>query len=305
MEIDKKTKKSELIKMIKEYEKRNEVDKMATKQELEEKLQKSVEQNEQLMEKLKEQKPIATEDLDNEKLCNVLLLHKINDFRKKVRERKFTYDEVMPNNLGGKDYYSIDQFYNAVQDCATEVGLDFSFEVTSILAFDKDLVKPSGSSPKHVATVETIATLTDIDTGKEKTYSMIAQGSDTIDKAVTSASSIAFRNWFYKNFTPKEMKEEELDDTPEEQSKLKVPVYIPENKKEEIKKEMVQQVQHEDSDDEDIKAICENIMKIKEKTNNPDYGKPTLQRLMSGSLSSADIMEIDLKIKNKMESVGL
>ena len=101
------------------------------------------------------------------------------------------------------------------------------------------------------------------------------------------------------------MTEEELDDTPEEQSKPKVPVYIPESKKEEIKKEVVQQVQHEDSDDEDIKAICENIMKIKEKTNNPDYGKPTLQRLMSGSLSSADIMEIDLKIKNKMESVGL
>lgn len=305
LEIDKKTKKSELIKIIKEYEKRNEVDKMATKQELEEKLQKSVEQNEQLMEKLKEQKSITANDINDEKLCNVSLLHKINEFRKKIRERKFTYDEVMPNNLGGKDYYSIDQFYNAVQDCAIEVGLDFTFNVTNVISFDKELVKPSGSSPKHVATVETKAILTDIDTGKERVYTMIAQGSDTIDKAVTSASSIAFRNWFYKNFTPKEMKEEDLDDTPEEQSKPKVPVYIPESKKEEIKKEVVQQVQHEDSDDEDIKAICENIMKIKEKTNNPDYGKPTLQRLMSGSLSSADIMEIDLKIKNKMESVGL
>lgn len=305
LEIDKKTKKSELIKIIKEYEKRNEVDKMATKQELEEKLQKSVEQNEQLMEKLKEQKPITKEELNDETLCNISLLHKINEFRKKIRERKFTYDEVMPNNLGGKDYYSIDQFYNAVQDCAIEVGLDFTFNVTNVIAFDKELVKPSGSSPKHVATVETKAILTDINTGKEKVYTMIAQGSDTIDKAVTSASSIAFRNWFYKNFTPKEMKEEDLDDTPEEQSKPKVPVYIPESKKEEIKKEVVQQVQHEDSDDEDIKAICENIMKIKEKTNNPDYGKPTLQRLMSGSLSSVDIMEIDLKIKNKMESVGL
>lgn len=305
LEIDKKTKKADLIKIIKEYEKRNEVDKMATKQELEEKLQKSVEQNEQLMEKLKEQKPITADEINDEKLCNVRLLHKINAFRKKIRERKFTYDEVMPDNLGGKDYYSIDQFYNAVQDCAIEVGLDFTFNVTNVMAFDKELVKPSGSSPKHVATVETKAILTDIDTGKEKVYTMIAQGSDTIDKAVTSASSIAFRNWFYKNFTPKEMKEEELDDTPEEQSKPKVPVYIPESKKEEIKKEVVQQVQHEDSDDEDIKAICENIMKIKEKTNNPDYGKSTLQRLMSGALSSADIMEIDLKIKNKMESVGL
>lgn len=303
LEIDKKTKKSELIKIIKEYEKRNEVDKMATKQELEEKLQKSVEQNEQLMEKLKEQKPITKEELNDEKLCNISLLHKINEFRKKIRERKFTYDEVMPNNLGGKDYYSIDQFYNAVQDCAIEVGLDFTFNVTNVIAFDKELVKPSGSSPKHVATVETKAILTDIDTGKEKVYTMIAQGSDTIDKAVTSASSIAFRNWFYKNFTPKEMKEEELDDTPEEQSKPKVPVYIPESKKEEIKKEVVQQIQHEDSDDEDIKAVCENIMKIRDLTGDDTYGTPTLNKLMSGTLSSADILEIDLKVKQKLKKV--
>lgn len=303
LEIDKKTKKSELIKIIKEYEKRNEVDKMATKQELEEKLQKSVEQNEQLMEKLKEQKPITKEELNDEKLCNISLLHKINEFRKKIRERKFTYDEVMPNNLGGKDYYSIDQFYNAVQDCAIEVGLDFTFNVTNVIAFDKELVKPSGSSPKHVATVETKAILTDIDTGKEKIYTMIAQGSDTIDKAVTSASSIAFRNWFYKNFTPKEMKEEELDDTPEEQSKPKVPVYIPESKKEEIKKEVVQQIQHEDSDDEDIKAVCENIMKIRDLTGDDTYGTPTLNKLMSGTLSSADILEIDLKVKQKLKKV--
>lgn len=303
LEIDKKTKKSELIKIIKEYEKRNEVDKMATKQELEEKLQKSVEQNEQLMEKLREQKPITKEELNDEKLCNISLLHKINEFRKKIRERKFTYDEVMPNNLGGKDYYSIDQFYNAVQDCAIEVGLDFTFNVTNVIAFDKELVKPSGSSPKHVATVETKAILTDINTGKEKVYTMIAQGSDTIDKAVTSASSIAFRNWFYKNFTPKEMKEEELDDTPEEQSKPKVPVYIPENKKEEIKKEVVQQKQQEEIDDEDIKAICENIMKVRDLTGNETWGEKAITALMSGVLEDADVLQIDLEVKNELKKV--
>lgn len=303
LEIDKKTKKSELIKIIKEYEKRNEVDKMATKQELEEKLQKSVEQNEQLMEKLKEQKPIMKEELNDEKLCNISLLHKINEFRKKIRERKFTYDEVMPNNLGGKDYYSIDQFYNAVQDCAIEVGLDFTFNVTNVIAFDKELVKPSGSSPKHVATVETKAILTDIDTGKEKVYTMIAQGSDTIDKAVTSASSIAFRNWFYKNFTPKEMKEEALDDIPEEQSKPKVPIYIPENKKEEIKKEVVQQKQQEEIDDEDIKAICENIMKVRDLTGNATWGEKAITALMSGVLEDADVLQIDLEVKNELKKV--
>ena len=328
IDFDKKIKKSDLIELIKNYEKqltnkleyntitnerRNE---LMTKQELEVKLletenrlEQSLSQNEKLVEKLKEKENnkmnISMEDLTNDNLCKVSLLKKLNEFRKKVRERKFVFDKELPNNLGGGEYYSIDQFYNAVQEIALEVGLDFAFETTDLVQFDKELTKPSGKLPIHVATVCTVATFTDIDTGYEKEYVTIAQGSDTIDKAIASASSMAFRNWFYKNFTPKDMKEDELDDKPEEQSKPKVPVYVPEQKKEEIKKEVVKQVQQEDSDKEDIKEICENIMKIKEKTNNPDYGESTLQRLMSGSLSSADIMEIDLKIKNKMESVGL
>ena len=283
---------------------------MATKQELEEKLTKSMEQNEKLVNKLKDMeekqetmRQLTSKQLYDPTLCYLSLYKKINAFRKKVREREFIFDKELPNNLGGGEYYSIDQFYNAVQDICLEVGLDFTFETTKLIQFDKELTKPSGKLPIHVATVETVAKFIDIDTGIEKSYITIAQGSDTIDKAVASASSMAFRNWFYKNFTPKNMKEEELDDTPEEQSKPKVPVYIPENKKEEIKKEVVSQEQHEESDDEDIKAICENIMKIRELIDDETYGTSTLNKIMSGTLSSADILEIDLKVKQKLKKV--
>lgn len=99
------------------------------------------------------------------------------------------------------------------------------------------------------------------------------------------------------------MSEEELDKKPVEESKPKVPVYVPEKKKEEIKKEVVKQVQQENSDDEDIKAICENIMKIREYPGCEKYGDKTLPKLMSGNLSSADILEIDLKVKQKLKKV--
>lgn len=309
LDIDKKTKKADLIKIIKEKKKGNEIT-MATKQELEEKLQKSLEQNEKLVEKLKEKENGAVEaekqiikPLDDEQADAFSLLHKIHQFRKKVRERNFEFDKELPANLGGGEYYSIDQFYNAVQEIALEVGLDFSFETTRLLQFDKELTKPANKLPIHVATVETVAKFTDINTGKGKQYITIAQGSDTIDKAVASASSMAFRNWFYKNFTPKNMSEEELDEKPVEESKPKVPVYVPEKKKEEIKKEVVKQVQQENSDDEDIKAICENIMKIREYPGCEKYGDKTLPKLMSGNLSSADILEIDLKVKQKLKKV--
>ena len=308
IDVDKKTKKDELIKIIKQVKKGG--NQMATKQELEEKLQKSIEQNEKLVERLKEkesEEPMKLEDLDQDKLHKVSLLKKINEFRKEIRKIEFIFDKELPSNLGGGEYYSIDQFYNAVQNTAVKVGLDFSFETTDIISFEKELVKPSGRLPIHVATVETLATLTDIDTGCSKEYVTIAQGSDTIDKAISGASTLAFRQWFYKNFTPKNMNEEELDknEEPVKSETPKVPVYIPEQKKEEIKKEVVEQVQQEATDNEDIKEICENIMKIRKALGDDEYGAKTLEKVMSGSLSDADIMEIDLKIKNKMEKVGL
>ena len=317
LDIDKKTKKSDIIEMIKNN-KRNEVSEMATKQELEEKLEKSMEQNEKLINKIKEMEgnnnmQVEINNDDPMMTYESLLLKKINNFRHEIRGIEFIYDKELPSNLGGGEYYSIDQFYNAIQETCLKVGLDFSFETTDLLQFDKELTKPSGKLPIHVATVRTVATFTDIDTGYTKRYITVAQGSDTIDKAVASASSMAFRNWFYKNFTPKNMNEEELEkeESVEKSAEPKVPVYVPESRKEEIKKEVVKQKQQEESDDEDVKAICENIMKIREVGTDKDgndlseYGAKTLEKIMSGTLTSADLLEIDLKVKNKMEKVGL
>lgn len=318
LDIDKKTKKADLIEILKNYEKglTNNIqydtinnkkgdNDMATKQELEERLEKATDQNEKLVEKIKELQKEGDNDMDNQK-DYAKLLKKINKFREEIRKIEFIFDKELPSNLGGGEYYSIDQFYDAVQETAIKVGLDFSFETVDILSFEKELVKPSGKLPIHVATVETCATLTDIDTGVSKMYTTIAQGSDTIDKAVSGASTLAFRQWFYKNFTPKNMTEGDIEDTDVEKSEQpKVPVYVPEKKKEEIKKEVVEQKQQESSDDEDIKVICENIMKVREKLEDDSWGDKTLQRLLSGELSSADILEVDLKVKAKMEKVGL
>ena len=309
LDIDKKTKKADLIELIKNKE-RNEVRKMATKQELEEKLVKATEQNEKLVERLKEKNIMNTISLIDERAndtikLNSLLYSKINDLRKYIRNYEFVYDEELPSNLGGGEYYSIGQLYDALQRGCIEVGLDFSYDVDDVISFEKELVKPSGKLPIHVATVKTRATLTDISTGHSKVYYTIAQGSDTIDKAISGASTLAFRQWFTKNFSPKDANDEneKVDETPKSEQP-KVPVYVPETKKEEIKKEVVQQVQQEASDDEDIKVICENIMKIRQITNNESYGASTLEKLLSGTLSSADILEIDLKVKNKLEKVG-
>ena len=233
----------------------------------------------------------------------VSIWHKNYDNPNKFHE--FIYDDELPANLGGKEIYTIEQFYDALQEGCLNVGLDFSYDVIEVISFDKELIKPSGRVPIHVATVRTKSTLTDIDTGISKEYFTIAQGSDTMDKAVSGAGTLAFRHWFIKNFTPKKVSDEDIPEETPKSEQPKVPVYVPETKKEEIKKEVVEQKQQESSDDEDIKAICENIMKVREKLGDNEWGDKTLQKLLSGELSSADILEVDLKVKAKMEKVGL
>lgn len=287
LDIDKKIKKADLIELIKN-KKKSEVNIMATKKE-----------------ETKEVAPVtfADEQTSDAIKVNALLFKKIDKLRQFIRSREFVLDEELPSNLGGGEYYSIGQLYDAIQEGCLAVGLDFSFDVTDVLRFDAELVKPSGKLPIHVATVMTKATLTDIDTGVEKDYYTIGQGSDTIDKAVSGAGTLAFRQWFMKNFSPKGANDN--DETPKS-AEPKTPVYIPETKKEEIKEEVVAKAQEkkEETDDEDLKEICENIMKVRDITGDKEYGAKALIKIQQGTLSDVDIEKMRQKTLAKLEEVG-
>lgn len=234
---------------------------------------------------------------------------KINAMKKEIMRMDFCLDEAMPGSLGGREYASIGQYYKTINQLSDKYGLLFKWEVDFLENFEKELFKPATGMPQHVATVRCQAAFIDIDTGDCVEYSTIASGSDTCDKAVSSASALAFRNWFDKNFTPKHLVVDEFsglnDEVSEskEQTAPKVPTYIPPAKKEEITNKVVETVQHEKGDDDDIKEVINNIMKVRELSGNSEWGAKTLESLMSSEVSSADILEIDLKVKNKLESL--
>jgi len=309
--LDKNIKKYDIIELIKEKE-RNEIRNMAepTKQELKEKLDKAIEQNEKLVERIKESESGKEMKFTDERLNDNIMLQsslykKINKLREYIRDIDFIYDKELPGNLGGAEYYSIGQYYDAIQNGCLKARLSIAHNVVDLIQFDKELVKISGKPPKHVATIKTETILTDIDTGFSKVYHTIAQGADYADKAISSANTTAFRQWFDKNFSPSNMKHDDdyvNDELVSEEPK--VLVYIPESKKEEIKEKVVQQVQVEKDDDEDIKEIVNNIMKVKELTGDNAYGDSILTMLTSGvEIPSPTILEIDLKVKNKLEKV--
>lgn len=243
------------------------------------------------------------------------LLTKINDFRQRIRSCNFILDKALPNNLGGGEYVSIEQYYQATQECAMASGLDFSFEIVDVSRFDLDAFRPATGSPQHIATVHCLFTLTDIDTGYAKTYVEIAQGSDTVDKAVSGASTLAYRNWFDKNFTPKIFNGKEVhfgdEDNNVSLDGVNIPnnkgtgtpkVFISNEKKEEIKKEITSTVTPS-SNEEDKKELTELIYKFRELSGDETKGAKTLDAIIKGTITDAEILSKTLSFKNAITNL--
>lgn len=264
-----------------------------------------------------EETPVANTAIDEAPFyakCQIKLLQKIQQFRAEVRRHNFILDKVLPNNLGGGEYYSADQIYNAIQEIALAVGLDFAFEVVDVIRFDLAGFKPATGAPQHIATVKCEITLSDTDTGIMQKYTMISQGSDSIDKAVNSASSYALRNWFDKNFTPCFINGERVqygdnnsfsvETVPTEiKSQPKTPTFVPQEKKEQIVKEITQEQQAIATEQDDVDVLTDLIYKYRELTGDPKAGSKKLDAIMKGSYSDVDIMNWTLSFQNAINDI--
>lgn len=273
--VDKKTKKDDLIKLIEE---RNEVINMATKK-------------------------VET----NEEVKGMNIYEKLNRMKAEISTIDFVLDKILPSNMGSGEYASIGQLYTALHKECIKYNLYFQWDVVEVEE-PRELFKPTGKLPQHVWDGTWRATFVNIDnTNEVVVITTKASGSDICDKGISSSSTMAFRNFFDKNFTPKYLNqggEEVISNEEEKTEEPKIPTYIPTERKEEIKKEVVNTVQQEDSDKDSIKEIIDNIMKVRELLGNDAWGATTLEKLMSGDVSSADVLEIELKVNNKLDSLG-
>lgn len=274
--VDKKIKKEDLIEMI---EKKDEEMKMATK------------------------KVETSESVEFTKTKNIY--ERLNDIKEEISTIDFVLDKVLPSNMGNGEYVSIAQYYQALNKSCIKHRVYFAWDVLESKE-PRELFKPTGKLPNYTWDVSCSATFRNIDDPEEQIVIYTeASGSDISDKGISSASTLAFRNFFDKNFTPKCLTDNE-DIIPNDEVKTeapKVPTFIPQEKKEEIKKEVVATVQHEESDKDDIKEIIDKIMKVRELLQNDEWGAKTLETLMTGEVSSADILQISLKVDNKLDSL--
>lgn len=276
LEVDKKTKKEELIKLLEESEEKE----MATK----------------IVEK-----DITTMSIDE----------KVFEMKKEIRQHDFILDCVNPGNLGGKEYASIGQYYALLHNMCDKYRLMFKWEVNGLEHFEKDAFKPIGKVPSNVVVVACRATLGNLDSdvnqyGDKETmiWDTMAGGSDIADKSVSGASTLAFRNWFDKNFTPKYMNSIDDDFIPVNEDKTpepKIPTYIPPERKENMVKEMTSNEQT--SEDKDIKRVIDKIMEVRGLLQKDDWGTKTLESLITGNISAPELLSKELKIDNKLATL--
>lgn len=238
----------------------------------------------------------------------VKLLHKIDKLRRLIQEKQFVLDKAMTSNLGGEEYHSIGQYYNAVQELCIECGLDFDFQPIEELRFEKNILTPSVGAPKHLSTVRCRATLTDIDTGYEKHYMMIASGSDTMDKSVSSACTLAFRNWFKFNFSPKNRFDWDDNQNAVEtavSAEPKVPAYIPKDTKKDVIEKVVNDVQYDEKTNEEFKKyIIEGIWALRDKLGD-DYGTATMKDVVENEHTTSELLALKVKIQIKLQENGI
>ena len=286
LEVDKKMKKIDIVQLIAAYEDEHPVE------------------NLYIESQIKKEEINMAENKKN-------IYQKINEMKSEIMEMDFVMDQVMPTNLGGGEYASIGQYYKAINALSIKHNLLFTWEITNVYGCERDLFKPQGKPPQHVWTVDCLASFIDTEDNSIVKYECSANGSDICDKGVSGASSLAFRNWFDKNFTPKHIvvddftgTDKEISETSEQTMAPKVPTYIPQEKKEEIKQEVVSTPQHEESDEDDIKRIITKIMKVRELSGDENWGAVTINNIMSQTVSTADLLSIELKVDNKIEVLG-
>ena len=289
LEVDKKIKKADLIKLIEDEIESREINGETPFNPWETEEEKVMEETKQARVKT--------------------VYEKINDLKQDIMKKEFVMDKAMPNNLGGGEYASIGQYYRVINELSVKHGLLFMWDVMDTSEIEKELFKPQGRTPQHVVTVECDATFVDVKTGDKVEYRTCASGSDICDKAVSGASTMAFRNWFDKNFAPKHLSddmfggEEEVSETTEQTAEPKIPTYIPPEKKAELTKEVVAEKQVVDSDSDDIQNVINKIMQVRELSGKADWGASTLQSLIGGEITSENLMEIELKVDNKLDSL--
>lgn len=244
------------------------------------------------------------------------LYKKVQKFRKEINKKKFILDDVTDRSMGGKEYPTIEQYYLAINDACIETGLEFVTEVEH-LGFERATFDNGTSAPKHLSRIKLIIKLVDIDNGEYVEYSRVCSGVDSMDKAELKATTGALRQWFNHTFAPKTDKtyrSEDLENSDLEINGItgevtdrietnlpKTKTFIPETKKEEIIKEVVNEIQLPSKEQKE--RLTEVIMLAKEKLNDSNYGQAILEDLSNNSIDATTAESLILKIENKLEDL--
>ena len=86
-------------------------------------------------------------------------------------------------------------------------------------------------------------------------------------------------------------------------SQPKTPTFVPQEKKEQIVKEITQEPQTIATEQDDVDILTDLIYKYRELTGDPKAGSKKLDAIMKGSYSDVDIMNWTLSFQNAINDI--
>lgn len=250
----------------------------------------------------------------NEVLAKIQLYKKIKALQTWLRKQPLVTDGY--NSLQKYEYVRASRYRELLGDGCEEVGLLFDISIVN-----SRLQKLEETKNMNLTTIQGVVTFIDPDTGCHKDSPFIADGTDSLDKAIYKAETMAIKYFVQNKFL---LRQQQDDIDPENEAyekqvkkstnteiKTKTSIPVTPKQREEAKVEIVSD---NNASPMYIQKMIEAINKIQEAGGVDKKGKPygqstkeNLEKVLKGELTldKKEAVSKMTKIEEKMDEIGV
>ena len=213
----------------------------------------------------------------------------------------FTESELLADGYNSQQKYEYvkgDTYRQALNDACLECGMEYFFDMDFTQQIEL-------KSDKMILTrLQATITLVDIETGYQKNFHIIADGSDNMDKGIYKAETMGIKAFVQTNFLKGRTVDAEDGNGYTKPATLEINNHkpVPAETRAEIKKELTSNPEVASSDYLD--KIVAAVLKVRE--TKPDFLADTdLSAVNDGTISQVDAVALYCKIEDEADELGV
>lgn len=213
----------------------------------------------------------------------------------------FTESELLADGYNSQQKYEYvkgDTYRQALNDACLECGMEYFFDMDFTQQIEL-------KSDKMILTrLQATITLVDIETGYQKNFHIIADGSDNMDKGIYKAETMGIKAFVQTNFLKGRTVDAEDGNGYTKPAALEINNHkpVPAETRAEIKKELTSNPEVASS--EYLDKIVAAVLKVRE--TDPNFLADTdLSAVNDGTISQVDAVALYCKIEDEADEMGI